>query len=57
MRDKKKTNHSDVKAQSKRAINIYHAREIPVDQVNTDNEFEVLTEELIPIPVNIVGAG
>ena len=57
LRGKKKPNHSDVKAQPKRVINVYNIREIAVDQVDADNEFEVLIEELRPLPVNIVGAG
>ena len=57
LRSKKKPKHADVKAQSKRAINIYHTRGIAVKQINADNEFEVLTDEIRPIPVNIVGSG
>ena len=37
LRGKKKPKHADIKAQSKRAINIYHARGITVQQVNADN--------------------
>ena len=57
LRGKNKPNNNDIKVQSKRAINVYHPREISISQLNVDNEFEVLSEELYPIPVNVVGAG
>ena len=57
LRAKKKPNNSDIIAKSKRAINIYHAREITIEQVNVDNEFSVLVDEIMPIPINIVGTG
>ena len=46
LRGKKEPNHSNVTAQSKRVIHIYHVREVSIEQVNADNEFEILTEEL-----------
>ena len=57
LKEKKKPNREDGKAQSKRATNVYHAREIAVEQVNIDNKFEALTEELRSISVNMVEAG
>ena len=57
LRGKKKPNAKDVKAQSKRAINVYHARNISIIQLNGDNEFEVMVKEIRPMPENIVGAG
>ena len=57
MRNKKQPSKKDANRQSKISINIYHAREISIKQVNADNEFKSLTEELRPIPVNIVSAG
>ena len=55
LRGKRNPNGKGVKDQSKRAIHVYHACGINIRQVNGDNEFQVLTEELRPIPVNIVG--
>ena len=57
LRGKKKPRGKDVIAQSKRALNVYHARKITISQLNVDNEFGVMVEELRPMPVNIVGAG
>ena len=57
LRGKSKPNNNDIKVQSKRTINVYHAQEISISQLNVDNDFEVLGEELRPIPVNMVGAG
>ena len=44
-------------AQSKRALNVYHVRGITISQLNADNEFGVMVDEVRPMPVNIVGAG
>ena len=57
LRGKKKPKGKDVIAQSKRALNVYHAREITISQLNVDNEFGVMVEEVRPMPVNIVSAG
>ena len=38
LRGKKKPNSKDVIAQSKRALNVYHARNITISQLNGDNE-------------------
>ena len=53
LRGKRKLNHNDIPAQSKRAINVYHTRKVTVEQVNADNDFEVLIDELRSIPVNV----
>ena len=37
-------------------INIYHAKEIHIKQVDADNESNILTNEIRPIPVSIMGA-
>ena len=57
LRGKKKPTGKDVIVQSKRALNVYHARKITITQLNADNEFGVMVEEVRPMPVNVVGAG
>lgn len=59
LRVKKKPSGEDVIAQSKRALNVYHARKITINQLNVDNEFKfkVMVDEVRPTPVNIVGVG
>ena len=38
-------------------VNMYHGRNITVAQINADNQFRCIKEDLHPIPVNIVAAG
>ena len=57
LRSKKKPNGKDEVDQSKRAINVYHARKITIIQLNGDDKFGVMVEAIRPTPVNIVGAG
>ena len=40
----------------KRVINIYHTRGLRVTQLNTDNEFECIREEVRAMNMNIVAA-
>ena len=57
MRSKKKSSKKDVKRQSKLAISIYRARKIAIKQLNANNEFNCIVDEIRPISVNIVSAG
>ena len=45
-----------VEAASK-VVNIYKARGLQVAQINADNEFECIQEDMRPIPMNIVAVG
>ena len=47
----------DVRSQSERCMNSYHARDITITQVDANNAFTSLADELNLIQVNIVGAG
>ena len=53
---KSKPSGNDIINMSKRAVNIYHNRGIRITQVNGDNEFEVLRNEMESTDVNIVAA-
>ena len=57
LRGKSKPSGNDIINMSKRAVNIYHNRGIRITQVNGDNEFEVLRNEMESTDVNIVAAG
>ena len=35
---------------------MYHARGIHVNQINTDNEFECIRNNILPINLNVVAA-
>ena len=45
-----------VEAASK-VVNIYKARGLQVAQINADNEFEYIQEDMRPITMNIVAVG
>ena len=40
----------------KRVINLYHARGIHVNQINTDNEFECIKNNILPTNLNVAAA-
>ena len=40
----------------KKAINVYHSRGIHVHNVNTDNEFECIKDDILPVHLNVVAA-
>ena len=37
-------------------ITIYHARGVHVNQINTDNEFEYIKNDILPTNLNVVAA-
>jgi len=51
----RKPKKKDTELGLKRVINMYHARGLRVIQVNTDNEFECIREEVWPINMNKMG--
>ena len=53
----KKPRKDDIIRTIKRIINLYHARNITVKQINADNEFACVEEEITPVKMNIVAAG
>ena len=52
-----KPNKKITVAAASRVINIYEARGFQVAQINADNKFECIREDMRPIPLNIVAAG
>ena len=52
----KKPNKSQIYEAVKRVIGIYQKRNLNVRQINADNEFECIRDEVRPIPSNIVAA-
>ena len=40
----------------KRVINVYHSRGIHVNQINTDNEFECIRNDILPINLKVITA-
>ena len=52
-----KPNASDTKRLSKRAINKYLRQGIRIKQINVDNKFNSLNEEIGDIMINMVAAG
>ena len=55
MKAGRKPKKKDMELGLKIVINMYHARGLRVIQVNTDNEFECIREEVRPINMNKVG--
>jgi hypothetical protein len=53
---KKKPNTTDMKNGIKKVINIYHSRNLLVEQLNTDNEFNVIRDDIRPTLLNMVAA-
>ena len=41
----------------KKCVNLYHSRGLEVIQLNTDNEFACIEEDICPIKLNMVAAG
>ena len=54
---KKKYTKKDMLAGIKKCINMYHARGLTVVQLNGDNEFSCIEEEIRPTRLNTVAAG
>jgi uncharacterized protein YggU (UPF0235/DUF167 family) len=54
--DKKKANKELMLEGVKKVINMYKSRELPVVQINADNEFNCIREEMRPATMNIVAA-
>ena len=54
---KRKYNKKDMLAGIKKCVNMYHSRGLKVVQLNGDNKFASIEEELRPIKMNIVAAG
>ena len=40
----------------KKAINVHHSRGIHVYNVNTDNEFQCIMDDIPPVQLNVVAA-
>ena len=53
----KKYNKAKMLEGVKRCINLYHSRDLSVMQLNADNEFGCIKEEIRPIKLNMVAAG
>ena len=53
----KKYNKAKMLEGVKRCINLYHSRDLSVIQMNTDNKFGCIKEEIRPIKLNMVAAG
>ena len=53
----KRPKKRDVKSGVKRVLNTYHSRGLRVTQINADNEFTCIREEVRPANMNIVAAG
>ena len=54
---KRKAKAIDIEKGTKRIINMYHARGLRVTQINTDNEFACIREQIRPTNLNMVAAG
>ena len=52
----RKVNTNDMKNGLRRVILLYHARGIHVNQINTDNEFECIKNDILPTNLNVVAA-
>ena len=52
----RKANTNDMKNGLKRVIHLYHVRGIHVNQINTDNEFECIKNDILPTNLNVVAA-
>ena len=51
-----KYNKTDMLKGIKACINLYHARGLEVSQLNTDNEFTCIEEDIRPVRLNVVAA-
>ena len=40
----------------KKCVNMYHARELEVTQLNTENDFKCIEEDIRPIRLNMIAA-
>ena len=54
---KRKYNKKDMLKGIRKCINMYHARGLRVVQLNGDNEFASIKEEIRPTRLNTVAAG
>ena len=52
----KKYKKADMVKGIKKCINLYHKRGLTVTQLNTDNEFECIEEDILPTRLNMVAA-
>ena len=52
----KKATKDEMEEGIKKAINVYHSRGIHVHNVNTDNEFECIKDDILPVHLNVVAA-
>lgn len=52
---KRKANKHDIITSIHKLINLYHSRGLRVTQINADNEFECIRDDIRPIHLNIVG--
>ena len=50
----KKYKIADIVKGVKRCINVYHKRGLTVTQLNTDNEFGCITNDILPTRLNVV---
>ena len=57
IRSKKKVSKRDAVRQLKKVVNTYNARGVKLRQINADNEFRVLEDDIGDIQLNIVAAG
>ena len=56
-RDQKKPSKNNTVRSASKVLNIYNARGLHVSQINADNEFECIRNNMRTIPMNIVVAG
>ena len=52
----KRYKKADIVKGIKKCINLYHNRGLTVTQLNTDNEFGCIEEDILPIRLNKVAA-
>ena len=52
----RKTNINNMKYGLKRVINLYNVRGVHVNQINTDNKFECIKNDILPTNLNVVVA-
>ena len=52
----KKATKEEMEEDIKKAINAYHSRGIHVHNLNTDNEFECIKDDILPVQLNAVEA-
>ena len=53
----KKTSKLEIEDGLKKLIDLYHTRGISVNTINTDNEFECVRNNIIPVALNVVFIG